>query len=290
MIGDVNAAKLMLVISGTHGVEGYYGSDCQIAWLYRSNLTSLPADTAIVMVHLLNPWGAAHLRRVNEDNIDLNRNFIDFSQAAPANPAYMTWHDFYQGDRQHADLRLAETLSRDGWLAVKRVVEAGQYVAADGFFYGGQAPRLPKISVIQAFKVAAEQGSLAKAAAQLALTPAAVSQQIRQLEEQLGSTLFLRTQSGVMLTKTGKEYLRYVIEAFDILHLVQQNLLGAAIKPKLTLYSLPALVSKWLLPNILQWREQCPDIDLALHGTHAQVDFNSTPADFVICFGEDRYP
>jgi LysR family glycine cleavage system transcriptional activator len=152
------------------------------------------------------------------------------------------------------------------------------------------SPRLPKISVIHAFKVAAELGSLAKAAAQLALTPAAVSQQIRQLEEQLGSVLFVRTQSGVMLTDIGKEYLRYVTEAFDILHLGQQNLRHAATVPKLTLYSLPALASKWLLPNIAQWREHCPDIDLSLHGTHMQVDFNATPADFVICFGEDRYP
>lgn len=153
-----------------------------------------------------------------------------------------------------------------------------------------QSPRLPKISVIQSFKVAAELGSLAKAAAQLTLTPAAVSQQIRQLEEQLGSALFVRTQSGVMLTETGKEYLRYVTEAFDILHLGQQNLRHVATLPKLTLYSLPALASKWLLPNIAQWRAQCPDSDLALHGTHAQVDFNATPADFVICFGDDRYP
>jgi len=153
-----------------------------------------------------------------------------------------------------------------------------------------QSPRLPKISLIQSFKVAAELGSLAKAAAQLALTPAAVSQQIRQLEEQLGSALFVRTQSGVMLTETGKEYLRYVSEAFDILYLGQQNLRHAAVMPRLTIYALPALASKWLLPNIMQWRERCPDIDLALHGTHAPVDFNATPADFVLCFGEDRYP
>ncbi|KAF0856162.1 LysR substrate-binding domain-containing protein [Pantoea dispersa] len=150
--------------------------------------------------------------------------------------------------------------------------------------------RLPKISVIQSFKVAAELGSLAKAAAQLALTPAAVSQQIRQLEAQLGSALFVRTQSGVMLTETGKEYLRYVSEAFDILHLGQQNLRHAASMPKLTLYSLPALASKWLLPNITAWRAHCPGCDLSLHGTHAPVDFSATPADFVICFGEDRYP
>ena len=153
-----------------------------------------------------------------------------------------------------------------------------------------QLPRLPKISVIQSFKVAAELGSLAKAAAQLAITPAAVSQQIRQLEEQLGSTLFLRTQSGVMLTDTGKEYLRYVTEAFDILHLGQQNIRHAASAPKLTVYALPALASKWLLPRLASWRDLCPDIDLSLYGTHAQVDFTAMPADFVICFGEDRYP
>ncbi|WP_277967375.1 DUF2817 domain-containing protein [Pantoea trifolii] len=140
VIGDANASRLMLVISGTHGVEGYYGSDCQIAWLDTFNLTALPADTAIVMLHLLNPWGAAHLRRVNEDNIDLNRNFIDFSRSAPANPDYAAWHGIYHGDRASADKLLAETLNSAGWLAVKRVVEAGQYGAADGFFYGGQQP------------------------------------------------------------------------------------------------------------------------------------------------------
>lgn len=150
--------------------------------------------------------------------------------------------------------------------------------------------RLPKISVIHAFKVAAELGSLAKAAAQLALTPAAVSQQIRQLEEQLGSALFLRTQSGVVLTETGKEYLRYVTEAFDILHLGQQNIRDAVRAPKLTIYALPALASNWIMPRLASWREQCPDVDLALHGTHAQVDFQAMPADFVLCFGKDRYP
>ncbi len=93
-----------------------------------------------------------------------------------------------------------------------------------------------------------------------------------------------------MLTETGKEYLRYVTEAFDILHLGQQNIRHAASAPRLTVYALPALASKWLLPQLASWRTCCPDIDLSLHGTHAQVDFTAIPADFVICFGEDRYP
>ncbi|WP_432368816.1 LysR substrate-binding domain-containing protein [Pantoea allii] len=150
--------------------------------------------------------------------------------------------------------------------------------------------RLPKINVIQSFKVAAETGSLTKAAAQLALTPAAVSQQIRQLEEHLGCALFLRTQHGVMLTDIGKQYLRYVSEAFDILQLGQRNIGRKDTAAQLTLYALPALASKWLLPHLHHWRERCPHVGLSLHGTHAEVDFSKTPADFVICFGEDACP
>ena len=139
-VGPVTASRLMLVVSGTHGVEGYYGSDCQIAWLDTLDEKALPADTAVLLIHLLNPWGAAHLRRVNEDNIDLNRNFIDFNQPVPANPDYANWHGIYHGDRYSADRQLAEALGNVGWQALKPVVEAGQYAAAEGFFFGGHQP------------------------------------------------------------------------------------------------------------------------------------------------------
>ncbi|MFH8133091.1 LysR substrate-binding domain-containing protein [Pantoea osteomyelitidis] len=152
------------------------------------------------------------------------------------------------------------------------------------------SPRLPRLNTILAFKTAAEAGSLAKAAQALALTPAAVSQQIRQLEQQLSTQLFLRTQQGVQLTEAGKAYLRYISEAFDILQLAQQSLLEESAPPRLTLWSLPALASKWLTPALIQWQQAEPDIALALHGTHAHVDFAATPADFVICFGEHHYP
>ena len=140
VLGDPQAANLMLIISGTHGVEGYYGSDSQIAWLNRFHLTALPDDTAIVLLHLLNPWGAAHLRRVNEDNVDLNRNFIDFAQTPPANAAYAEYHHFYHGECAQADRLLQAALDSAGWAAIKPVVEAGQYHFADGLFYGGAQP------------------------------------------------------------------------------------------------------------------------------------------------------
>ncbi len=139
LLGDPAAEKVMLIISGTHGVEGYYGSDSQIAWLETAEARAVPPDCALLLVHLINPWGTAHLRRVNEENIDLNRNFIDFSRPAPASPTYDAMHTFYVGDRAAADAAYADALENQGWPAIKRVVEAGQYRDADGIFFGGKA-------------------------------------------------------------------------------------------------------------------------------------------------------
>ncbi|MBK6468935.1 MAG: DUF2817 domain-containing protein [Rhodobacter sp.] len=86
MIGQADAPKLMVMISGTHGVEGAYGSACQTAWLAQKANWALPDDTAVLMIHLINPWGTAWSRRVNEDNVDLNRNFIDWTARPPENP------------------------------------------------------------------------------------------------------------------------------------------------------------------------------------------------------------
>ena len=84
-VGPTDAQKRLVLVSGTHGVEGFYGSDSQIALLDNLRDHALPEDTCVVLVHLVNPWGTAWLRRVNEDNADVNRNYIDFTQEPPAN-------------------------------------------------------------------------------------------------------------------------------------------------------------------------------------------------------------
>jgi hypothetical protein len=76
-LGPRGAGITLLISSGTHGVEGFCGSGCQNALLDSGLLHSLPGDFAVVLVHAVNPYGFAHLRRVNEDNVDCNRNFID---------------------------------------------------------------------------------------------------------------------------------------------------------------------------------------------------------------------
>ena len=92
LIGKADAPKLMVLISGTHGVEAAYGSACQTAWLAQNTAATLPEDTAVLLIHLINPWGTAWSRRVNEDNVDLNRNFVDWSAEPPENPDYATLH------------------------------------------------------------------------------------------------------------------------------------------------------------------------------------------------------
>ena len=146
VLGDPGAKRLLIALSGTHGVEGFYGSGCQIKWLQELGKRSLPADVAVVMIHLINPWGTAWLRRVNEDNIDLNRNHLNFDHALPDNQAYAALHEIYactelQGpERDRADALLDEQIAEHGWPAVMSIVEGGQHRHPDGLFYGGLAP------------------------------------------------------------------------------------------------------------------------------------------------------
>ncbi|MFW0757273.1 DUF2817 domain-containing protein [Pseudomonas sp. H11T01] len=146
VLGNPDAKRLLVALSGTHGVEGFYGSSCQIKWLQTFAKRSLPADTAVVMIHLINPWGTAWLRRVNEDNIDLNRNHLNFDLPLPNNEPYAALHEIYactqlQGpQRDRADALLNEQIREHGWPTVMSIVEGGQHSHPDGLFYGGLAP------------------------------------------------------------------------------------------------------------------------------------------------------
>ncbi|AJJ12490.1 bacterial regulatory helix-turn-helix, lysR family protein [Yersinia rohdei] len=153
-----------------------------------------------------------------------------------------------------------------------------------------KAVRLPKLTAILAFETAAKTGSLASAAVQLSLTPAAISQQIRQLEQHLAIQLFTRSTSGVELTPQGSAYLAYVQQAFETLRMAQQSMARDKGELSLNIFALPALASRWLNPNLKQWLTQYPDTDIRIHATHAPVDFNRTAADFYLAFGDEHYP
>lgn len=145
-IGNNNASKLLVLTSGVHGAELMCGSGCQVGMLKQNYFDSLPADTAVVMIHAINPWGAANLRRNNEDNVDLCRNFIDFSLTLPVNNAYEEIHEALccaelDGPlRSLANEKLAEFKTQHGEAAFVGAVMSGQYSHNTGMSFGGDKP------------------------------------------------------------------------------------------------------------------------------------------------------
>jgi hypothetical protein len=141
VLGPGNASRVFVVGSGTHGIEGYSGSAAQRAWL-RSR-PRLPKDTAVVFFHAQNPWGFAHKTRTTEENVDLNRNFIDFSKPLPKNPGYLELHpiialkDWSEESIAAAFAALDAYRVRVGEKAFSDAFNGGQYAHHDGIFYGG---------------------------------------------------------------------------------------------------------------------------------------------------------
>jgi hypothetical protein len=142
-IGAPDAKKVFAVGCGTHGIEGYPGSAALTNWLRSGGAKRVPADTAVVFFHAHNPWGFAHRTRVTEENVDLNRNFIDFSSPVPRNPGYAEVHPIITPERwDDASLdevfrRLAGYRAKVGEQAFSDAFNGGQYTHADGIYYGG---------------------------------------------------------------------------------------------------------------------------------------------------------
>ena len=141
-MGPRDAKKALVLVSGTHGVEGYFGSGVQTG-LMREGIAP-PPGARLVMIHALNPFGFAWNRRVNEDNIDINRNFVDHAHP-PANPGYdelagaFALKDISEAAMARADAVLAAFAERHGPAAYQQAVSGGQYNHPDGLFYGGRA-------------------------------------------------------------------------------------------------------------------------------------------------------
>ena len=142
-IGPKNASKVLIVSSATHGGEGFCGSGIQVALLNKGYLKDLPDDTAVLLIHAINPYGFSHIRRVNEDNIDMNRNFRDYSQPLPDNKAYREVHDMivpkdWDGPaRDVAEKAIEEYIATNGMPKFQAAVSGGQHIHANGIFYGG---------------------------------------------------------------------------------------------------------------------------------------------------------
>jgi LysR family glycine cleavage system transcriptional activator len=149
--------------------------------------------------------------------------------------------------------------------------------------------RLP-LTALRAFVVAARHLSFSKAAAELHVTPAAISQQIRQLEEQLGRQLFRRDGRQMLLTDAGQACLPGLSEGFARLVEAMAVLQEAGEGRVLTVSVAPSFAAKWLLPRIDAFTEAHPGIDVRLSASMALVDFAAEDVDCAIRYGAGRYP
>jgi hypothetical protein len=125
-------------MSATHGAEGFCGSGAQVSTLKTGQWRELPQGTALVMIHAINPHGFSWLRRVNEDNVDLNRNHVDHDAPYPRNRAYETLRDaicpaeWTETARAEADSILEAFRAEHGDMALQGAIS--------GLFFGGHAP------------------------------------------------------------------------------------------------------------------------------------------------------
>ncbi|MBI1210998.1 MAG: DUF2817 domain-containing protein [Alphaproteobacteria bacterium] len=143
VLGPADARAGLLVISGTHGVEGYAGSGAQIGWLRSTRNANWPAGVKLVLVHALNPFGFAWNRRVNEENVDLNRNFVDHAAPYPQNKGYdvlksaIVPPDMKPETLAAADHALRSYGKEHGVFALQEAISQGQYAHLDGMYFGG---------------------------------------------------------------------------------------------------------------------------------------------------------
>lgn len=144
--GSPDASKLLIVTSACHGVEGYCGSGVQVFALHDAQWRekARAQGVAVLYVHALNPFGFSHIRRTTHENVDLNRNFQDFSKPLPVNEAYRALRPLLLPEQWPPDAANAQAVAAfieaNGMAAFQAAITRGQHEFPDGLFFGGTEP------------------------------------------------------------------------------------------------------------------------------------------------------
>jgi LysR family glycine cleavage system transcriptional activator len=150
--------------------------------------------------------------------------------------------------------------------------------------------RLPPLNALRAFEAAARHMNFSRAAEELSVTPGAVSQQIQNLEDYIGASLFRRTPRGLLLTDAAQTALPALREAFDRLADAASLLTAAVDGRRVTISAAPSFAAKWLMPRLGKFEAAHPEVDVWLTAGMELVDFASGEIDIAIRYGSGRYP
>lgn len=149
---------------------------------------------------------------------------------------------------------------------------------------------LPPLKGLRAFETAARQGSFTAAAEELAVTPAAVSHQVRRLEDYLGIRLFRRLAGGLELTESGAAILPEVTGAFERLATAADRLRASSANRTVSVSVTPSLASRWLVPRIDRFHERHPGFELRVDARDEAVDLRRDDVDVALRYGPGGYP
>lgn len=141
--GAQKPRRVLVHSCGLHGVEAFAGSALQLQWLAQGN-HPLTDDAAIILIHVLNPYGMAWLRRFNENNVDLNRNFLAMGEPfAGVPPGYVKLNRFLNPETPPSNdlfyLRAAALVARHGLASLRQAIAGGQHEYPKGLFFAGSS-------------------------------------------------------------------------------------------------------------------------------------------------------
>jgi len=150
--------------------------------------------------------------------------------------------------------------------------------------------RLPPLNALRAFEAAARHLSFTRAAEELFVTQAAVSHQVKALEDWLGAKLFHRVNRGLRLTEEGQDYMPTLRDAFDAMAAATERLMRVESGQRLTLSTTDSFAAGWLVPRLKRFRARHPEIDVRLTTTDVSVDFARSDVEMSIRYGTGPWP
>jgi len=149
---------------------------------------------------------------------------------------------------------------------------------------------LPPLIAVRAFEAAARHGSFVRAAEELNITPAAISQQVRYLEDRLDVRLFTRRPRGIELTRAGRDYADSLGHALDQIAQATERLKAADNAGKLTIATTPSFAAKWLMSRLIRFQSAHPELEVRLSTSNALTDLSREDIDLAVRYGKGDWP
>lgn len=149
---------------------------------------------------------------------------------------------------------------------------------------------LPPLNAIRAFEAAARHGGYVAAADELGVSPAAVSQQVRNLEEFLGKQLFRRYNNRIALTDAGQTIYSGAAAALQSISAMTEQVVSGRARSRLVVSCVPSMAERWLAPRLATYRQRTPNFRFELRSEEDLVDFSRHEIDLRLAYGQNHYP